>query len=123
MVHHYIQRAIKWCAIIYSAPLNGAPSYTARHQMVRPYVVPHSTVTSSSQTGGGLAGRTLPRLSCAMGSGAGRARPVATATVGRPASAVQVSVGGQMRDEDARSVRACVRCRAERLVEHLRNRG
>ena len=25
IIHHYIQRAIKWCTIIYSAPLNGAP--------------------------------------------------------------------------------------------------
>ena len=23
MVHHHIQRTMKWCAIIYSAPLNG----------------------------------------------------------------------------------------------------
>ena len=27
MVHHYIQRTMEWCTIIYSAPLNGTPSY------------------------------------------------------------------------------------------------
>ena len=27
MVHHYLQRTIKWCSFTYSAPLNGAPLY------------------------------------------------------------------------------------------------
>ena len=31
--HHYIKRTIRWCAILYSAPLNGAPFYTAHHSV------------------------------------------------------------------------------------------
>ena len=28
MIHHYIQRTIKWCTIICYAPFNGAPWYS-----------------------------------------------------------------------------------------------
>ena len=31
IIHHSIERTIKWCAIIYNEPLNGAPLYIAHH--------------------------------------------------------------------------------------------
>ena len=34
MVHHYIQRTIEWCTIIYSAPFNGAPRLRVQVLMV-----------------------------------------------------------------------------------------